>query len=124
MAFVLAFQSGLFTESTARLAEHTQVYLASSIVGVSASVQPTELNSITAGLTAKELALAQREKSVTDREINAGISNGTFGSQNQTTFILGGMLFIILVLLILNYALDYLRYRNQLLTQSLVSSGQ
>lgn len=122
LAFVLAFQSGLFSPTTARMTANTQHYLASSVVGVYAQVDPTELNSITAGLTAKEYALAQREKALNERDINVGLNNGSL-NDSKTTFVLGVMLFIILVLLVLNYALDYLRYKNQMLVQSLITGS-
>ena len=117
LATVLLFQSGVMIPATALLSRQTEVYLA-SVVGVYASVSPTELNQITAGLTAKELALAEREKNVSAREIQIGISDhGSIFNQNKTTFILGSLLFVILVLIILNYALDYWRFRHTVVDQ-------
>jgi hypothetical protein len=103
-AFVLLFESGLVHHSTAILSQNTHQYLANA-VGVGASVEPTELNMVTAELTAAKIEL-QRE-----REINVGLREGQ-GNDN-TVYILSGILFVMLVLIILNYTLDYLRYREQ-----------
>jgi hypothetical protein len=52
-ALVLVFDSGIISESTARLANGTQAYIATA-VGVGASVSPTELNTLTAELTSRQ----------------------------------------------------------------------
>jgi hypothetical protein len=111
LATVLVFQSGLYSNTTAIMATQTQSYLANS-VGVFVGVEPTELNTITAGLTAKELALNAREQELQQREIAVGIDQGG-ATRDVTTFILGLVLFIVVLLLVLNYALDYLRYRER-----------
>jgi len=103
-AFVLLFESGLVHESTALLSKNTHQYLANA-VGVGASVDPTELNTVTAELTAAKMEL-QRE-----REINVGLTER--GGNDSAVYILSGILFVLLVLIILNYTLDYLRYREQ-----------
>jgi hypothetical protein len=108
LATALVFQSGLFSNTTAIMASQTQSYLANA-VGVFVGVEPTELNTITAGLTAKELALNAREQDLKQREIAVGIDQGG-ATKDQTTFVLSLILFIVVLLLVLNYALDYLRY--------------
>ena len=90
----------------------TQSYLANS-VGITVGVAPTELNTLTAGLTAKELALDSRDRALTEREIAIGL-NGQAGTQDKTTFIMGLTLFMVVLLLVLNYALDFIRAREQL----------
>lgn len=111
VAVVLLFESGLLIESTATMSQNTHLYLANA-VGMSASIQPTELNQFTAALTAKEKELAEREASLREREISVNISGG---SQNtdKATYILSSILFILLVLIMLNYTLDYLRIREE-----------
>lgn len=104
-ALVLLFESGLVHQSTAILSQNTHQYLANA-VGVGASVEPTELNMVTAELTAAKMELAR------EREINVGLKEGGEGSQ-KTIYILSGILFILLILIVLNYTLDYLRYREQ-----------
>ena len=111
LAITLVFQSGLLSKTTALMTLSTQSYLANA-VGVSVGVSPTELNTITAGLTAKELALDARDRSLTEREIAIGLS-GQAGMQDRTTFMMGLTLFIVVLLLVLNYALDYVRARQQ-----------
>ena len=109
-ALMLLFESGLVHESTKRLSIGTHSYLANA-VGAVASVEPTELNSLTAELTAQKLALQQRESSVREREIEIGLLPGESANQT-TTYVLAGMLFLLLVLIVLNYLLDYLRLRE------------
>lgn len=110
-AFVLVFESGLISESTARISKGTHAYLANA-VGMSAAVQPTELNKYTAQLTAKERELEAREAALNAREIDIGLNGG--GVTNDTaTYILSSILFILLVLILLNYILDYLRLKER-----------
>jgi len=112
VAAVLLFQSGVVSETTAKLSLQTQQYVANA-VAVSVGVEPTELNQLTANLTKRELALAQREKDLQAREISIGIApGGAMISQATTTFVLAIVLFILLVLVILNYVLDFLRARR------------
>jgi hypothetical protein len=110
-AVALVFESGVLSESNARVSMGTHAYLASAI-GMSVSVQPTELSQYTAELTTIERDLATREASLREREISIGL---TSGSQNNdtATYVLASILFILLVLILLNYALDYLRVREE-----------
>lgn len=105
------FESGLLSESTARVAEGTHAYLANA-VGMSASVQPTELNTLTAELTAKQRELDAREAALREREIAVDLNSGAVSS-NTSSYVLSSILFVLLVLIILNYALDYLRSREE-----------
>lgn len=109
-ALVLLFESGLISNSTAILSQNTHQYLANA-VGVGASIEPTELNTLTAELTSQKLALQQREEALREREIDVGLAEN--GQQDKMVYILSGILFILLVLIILNYTLDFLRYREQ-----------
>jgi hypothetical protein len=109
-ALMLLFESGLVSPVTKQLSVETHQYLANA-VGVGASVGPTELNSLTSELTKQKLALEAREQAVKEREIEIGLAEGQ--SSNETsTYVLSGILFILLVLIILNYTLDYLRARE------------
>jgi hypothetical protein len=110
LAAALVFQAGLVSNTTAIMATQTQSYLANA-VGVTVGVSPTELNTITAGLTEQRLALDARENELRQREIAVGLETGG-ATQDMTTFILGLVLFIVVLLLVLNYSLDYLRYRE------------
>jgi hypothetical protein len=111
-AIALVFQSGLLSDATAEIARGTEAYLANA-VGMSASVEPTELNQYTAELSAKEQELAAREAALEEREIAVGLSSeGSSPRNDTTTYVLAGILFILLVLIVLNYTLDYLRARD------------
>lgn len=114
---MLVFQSGMLSPVTTELTRNTGQYLANA-VGVSVGVAPTELNQVTAALTARERDLEARELAVAEREISVGINDGgsiPLASDARTTFVLAAILFILLVLIVLNYVLDYLRSREQLM---------
>lgn len=114
MAIMLVFESGLLSGTTAQLADNTELYLANA-VGVSVGVAPTELNQVTAALTARERELDARELALAEREIAVTIDGGAMaGTRDTGTFILATILFILLVLIILNYALDYARNQERL----------
>ncbi|MCA9363044.1 hypothetical protein KC851_01870 [Candidatus Kaiserbacteria bacterium] len=110
-AFILVFQSGLINEYTENLTTDTQNYLANA-VGMSASVQPTELNQYTAALTERERELDARELALSQREIAVNVAGQTGSTTDVTTYILASILFVLLILIVLNYALDYLRTRE------------
>jgi hypothetical protein len=117
-AIALVFESGILSESTAVLSQNTHSYLANA-VGMSAGVAPTELNQYTAQLTQKERELAAREASLSEREIAVNLSTAPGSSSNQrATYIMSSILFILLVLILLNYALDYLRQKEARQTQT------
>jgi len=118
VATVLLFQAGFVSSTTALMAKGTQDYMANA-VGVFVGVTPTQLNQITAEVTAQKLALDSREQAIVEREIAVGIKPGSNSTQSTTTFILSGALFILLVLIILNYALDYVRSK-----EAVARSGQ
>lgn len=107
VAVVLLFESGLLAPTTKLLADNARQYLANA-VGINASVTPNELNQLTAELTAQKHDLDRREASLSEREIAVGL-NSEGGSSVLSTFVLSLVLFILLVLILLNYTLDYLR---------------
>ncbi len=112
LAFVLLMDSGLLNSMTSDLSSRAGYYVANS-VGVSVGVAPTELNQLTSALTEYEQQLQQRESKIRDREIEIGLSSGESVGVNRSTFVIATLLFIILILIILNYFLDYLRAREQ-----------
>lgn len=113
-AVVLVFQSGLLDERSAGLFDQTSDYLAAS-VGMSVGVATTELNTLTAQLTAQRQLLAEREEAVAEREIAVTLTSGESTGQGQTrvTYLLAAALFVQLVLIVLNYGLDYVRMRDR-----------
>lgn len=123
VAVMLVFEGGLLSPVTAKLADRTELYLANA-VGVSVGVAPTELNQMTAALTARERELDERELALSEREIEVGLNEGgSITGLDSGTFVLATILFILLVLIVLNYALDYARGRERLrLTQQNVTA--
>lgn len=113
LAFLLVFDSGLLSGVTARISQDTQLYLATAI-GMNAAVESTELSEYTAELAARDKVLTEREADVTAREIEVGIVEREEAA-DYSTYIISLLLFVILVLIVLNYVLDYVRAREQLM---------
>lgn len=111
VACVLVFESGLLTDRTKNLSESTHSYLANAI-GVSVGVAPTELNKYTAELTQKEQELIKREAAISEREISVNLKTGETEGRDTTVLLLSAILTIMLILIVLNYVMDYLRYRK------------
>ena len=112
-ACVLVFQAGLIDERSATVFSQAGDSLAAMTVGATASVAPNEFNQITAELTRQEQLLQAREAEITSREIELGLQQGEPAVNQTTTYLIAAILFIQLVLLVLNYALDYLRARER-----------
>lgn len=109
-AAVLMFDSGFFSATTTLLSRNTQLYLANA-VGVYVGVAPTEINTLTAKITTLE---EERDLAIKEREIAIGLS-GQSSASDTSTFVLSAIVFILLVLIILNYALDFMRARERIL---------
>lgn len=116
LTLTLLFVSGIVHPVTSQLSTQTGQYLASA-VGASASVAPTDINTVTAALTEQQVKLDQREAALSERELALGLrtqdSSGWL-TPELATWLNSALLFIILVLLVINYALD-LRYRYRVL---------
>lgn len=104
-AIALVFDSGIINKKTSDISSYTQNYLA-SVVGVGASVQPTEINQLTARITELEKEVEEKE-----RIVAVNLNDNSYETKNSTVF-LSITLFVVLVLVILNYVLDFLRYRQ------------
>ena len=117
LALTLLFVSGALTPVTKELTFTTEQYLA-SVVGASAAVAPTELNTITAALTVQQAGLDERAAALRERELALGLSvseaNRSFWQAEYTTMINSVLLFVVLVLMVLNYTLDFAHRRQQL----------
>lgn len=111
-ALMLIFESGIINESTIAISQNAHMYVANA-VGMSASVAPNELNQITAALTEKEKELDKRESALNEREIAVNLSTNNETSSDKAIFILSSILFILLILIVLNYTLDYLRSKEE-----------
>lgn len=110
-AIVLLFVSGVIHPYTTELTSITGEYL-SAAVGVGAAVEPNGVNQLTAKIAQYETDLAAKEREIA---VLQGQSNdllvsgkGIFSNQEVMTFLLSIVLFIMLVLIVLNYVLDYL----------------
>ncbi len=110
-AIVLVFDSGLIFPITKELSNNTVQYLGSAGSSVFASVPKNEINTLSAQISEQQRVLDAREAALREREIAA--RNFRAGDESDySTYILSTMLFIIIVLLVLNYALDWARYRR------------
>lgn len=109
-AVALVFDSGMALPVTKQLSEGTQQYVA-NMVSVSVGIPENEINTITAELTQQKLALEAREQELIEREISLS-NNETTEASDVSTYILSTILFILLVLIVLNYGLDYVRMRR------------
>lgn len=105
LTFALVFDSGIINKKTSEISSYTQGYLA-TVVGVGASIKPTEINQLTARITELE-----KEVEAKDRYIEVNLNGNEQTTKNSTVF-LSVALFVVLVLIILNYILDFLRYRQ------------
>jgi hypothetical protein len=108
---MLLFDSGLIIPVTKHLSDSTIEYLGSSVVGVMAQIEPTELNELTAEITRKSAELDAREAALKEREISTR-DFGTSEATDYSTFIMSAILFILTALIMLNYVLDWNRART------------
>ena len=110
LCLVLVFVSGIAAPITKELSRGASTYVATAI-GMNAAVLPTEVNSLSAQLQAREQELNQREIAVELKE-------SAVSQSDMATYILSILLFILLVLIVLNYVLDHLRSRQQELSSA------
>jgi len=103
VALVLLFQSGVASQSTKLFSLQTESYLA-SVVGITATVPENELNVITAELEQRKNELDERERNLNQL--------GKTSLDDRTTFLLATTLFVLLVLIVLNYVMDIARNRR------------
>jgi hypothetical protein len=102
-ALLLIFDSGLLNKETMKIADMATSHVA-TVVGVAASVEPTELNQLTNRITELETELEAKE-----RLIAVNVRDNDSPATNTSTVILSFIVFVLLCLIILNYVLDYLR---------------
>jgi cell division protein FtsB len=108
MALILVFDSGLLNKSTANVSDIVQANMA-NVVGVKVGVAPNELNQLTSRITELETELQAKERLIS---VNLERNNPS-NEIDKSTLVLSIILFIMLVLIVLNYALDYLRVRER-----------
>jgi len=112
VALMLLFDGGYISPLSKQLSDSTIQYVANSI-GIFASVEPNELNQITAELSKRENELDTREAALREREISARDFGGN--DSDVSVYILSVILFILTVLIVLNYAMDFIRARKHVL---------
>ncbi len=105
-ALVLVFDSGLISEQTKKVSQGTIQYVASAI-SVGASVSPNDVNILTARITELEQEVVSK-----DRQIAVRLNTEGGQTTNTSTLILSFILFILLLLIVTNYILDYLRQNS------------
>lgn len=108
---VLLFDSGLVSKDSVKIADLATGHVA-TVVGVKASIEPTEVNQLTSRITELEGELAAKE-----RLIAVNVNEGG-QSTNTSTVVLSFIVFFLLCLIILNYILDYLRSPITMKTKS------
>jgi hypothetical protein len=110
-AIALIFDGGFVLPVTKQLSDNTVMYMADVGVGVFARVEPNELNTLTAQISERERELNAREAALSEREIQAR-SYTTNDPVDYSTYILSLILFVLTVLVVLNYAMDFARARH------------
>jgi hypothetical protein len=113
-ALVLVFDSGILIPATSKLSDVTIQYVASvgAGVGTSASVPENELNALSAQIAERQRVLDAKEAELNEREISTRSFNTSGTTENLSTYILSTILFILTVLVVLNYAMDWARVRS------------
>lgn len=106
-ALALVFDSGLLFSSTSNISNLVQQNVA-NVIGVSVGVAPNDVNVLTARITELETDLDAKERLIA---VNLE-GRETGGGLDTSTFVLSTAVFILLVLMILNYTLDYLREKR------------
>lgn len=104
VALTLLFQSGIASTTTKQFSFQTEMYLA-NVVGITASVPQNEINELSAGLEIRKNELDERERKLNQLE---GAS-----LDDRTTFFLSATLFVLLILIVLNYVMDIVRSRKR-----------
>lgn len=111
VAFVLVFDSGVLSSVTKQLSDSTISYVASVGSSVLANVPENEINSLTAQISQRERELDAREALLREREISAR-DFGTEPITDYSTYVIGAILFVIILLLMLNYIMDFKRVQR------------
>lgn len=110
VAVMLVFDSGILSPVTTQIADTTYTYVAAVGASMSARVEGNEYNTLSAQIAQEQQRLNDREQALNDREIAARTYDPQSHSE-YSTYILSILLFIILVLLVLNYVMDWKRAR-------------
>lgn len=123
LALVLLFDGGYIVPEARLLSKNVQNYVA-SVISVGVSVKPTELNTVTAELAKRNQELDEREAVLTERELAVNLATEPSPARGSdiSTYVLSTILFILVVLIVLNYILDYLREKERRLDSRRLST--
>lgn len=110
-AGVLVFDGGFVFPITKQLSDVSVQYVASVGAGMHASVPPNEYNSLSAQLAEQQRNLDAREAALSEREISTR-SFDTSGDSDFSTYVLSIILFILTVLIVFNYVMDFAHLRH------------
>jgi hypothetical protein len=117
-AVTLLFDGGFVFPITEQLSDNTLSYLAGARASVLATVPENEINTLTAQISERQRELDLREAALREREI----ATRNFGGESPvdySTYILSTILFILTVLIVLNYAMDWTRVRKSTYEESM-----
>ncbi len=109
-AFLLVFNGGFLFPITKQLSVETRLYLSSVGAGMFASVPPNEINTLTAQIAEQQRTLDAREAALREREI--ATRDYDTSSPDYSTYILSIILFILTLLIVFNYVMDWNRVRS------------
>jgi hypothetical protein len=109
-ALMLAFESGVVVPETGPISAGARQYVA-SVVGVYAGVEATDTSLMTLELTQRSQELDAREAALNEREIAARDFGGGV-SLSLADYVLSAVLLILILLMGLNYLLDFTRGRR------------
>lgn len=107
----LLFDGGFVVPITKQFSNNAFLYLGSVGSSVLARVEPNEINTLSAQIADRQRELDAREALLRGREIETR----DFGQGNATdysTYIITAVLFLLTVLLVLNFAMDFARIRS------------
>ncbi len=110
-AMMLVFDSGFLSPFTKELSNNTIYYVANLGSGVKVTVPPNEVNTLTAQIAEQQRELDAREASLAEREIQAREYNEV-QETDYSTYVLSLILFILTLLIVTNYILDWNRLRQ------------
>jgi predicted PurR-regulated permease PerM len=105
LAITLLFTSGIVSSYTKNITYHTEEYLA-NVIGMQASVLPNEINTLSA-------QLEQKSRELKEREIAVALKEQSATTVDTTTFVLSIILFILTLLITLNYVFDFIRAHRE-----------
>ncbi len=108
---ILVFDSGYLTPVSKQLSDNTIYYLANLGTGVNAVVPPNEINTLTAQIAEQKKDLDAREALLDEREIDARTYTEA-DEVDYSTYILSLILFILTVLIVANYVMDWVRVKQ------------